>query len=56
MTAAAKARAVVRAAAEYGAAPLDCFGHGTRTDGLGLLASVGNPTVVDARTAPVSLV
>ena len=56
MTAAAKTRAAVRAAAEHGAAPLDCFGYGTRTDGLGLLASVGNPTVVDARTALVSLV
>lgn len=56
MTAAAKSRAAVRAAAEHGAAPLDCFGYGTRTDGLGLLASVGNPTVVDARTALASLV
>ncbi|MCD9873054.1 HAD family hydrolase [Streptomyces guryensis] len=56
MTAAAKTRAVVRAAAEHGAGPLDCFGYGTRTDGLGLLSSVGNPTVIDVRTALVSLV
>ncbi|GAA3785568.1 HAD-IB family hydrolase [Streptomyces coacervatus] len=56
MTAAAKARAVVRAAAEHCADLRDCFGYGTRTDGLGVLAPVGNPTVVDARTAQVSLV
>ena len=56
MTAAAKTRAVVRAAAEHRADPRDCFGYGTRTDGLGVLGSVGNRTVVDARTALVSLV
>lgn len=56
MTAAAKTRAVVRAAAEHGADPRECFGYGTRTDGLGVLAPVGNRTVVDARTAQLSLV
>ncbi|WP_406441682.1 HAD-IB family phosphatase [Streptomyces sp. NBC_01613] len=55
MTAAAKAEAVVRAAAEHRADPRDCFGYGTRTDGLGLLTAVGNTTVVDARAALVSL-